>query len=69
MKYYGVFSVRQVRDQLIANTVLVAFAFLMVLLRFVSRKIRNARIWCDDACIVGSLVGALEFEDSSMLPG
>ncbi|KAJ9262167.1 hypothetical protein DTO027B5_1019 [Paecilomyces variotii] len=56
MKYYSIFAIPIVRNQLIANTVLVVLASALVILRFVSRKLRRTNIWWDDVCIVGSLI-------------
>lgn len=56
MQFYNVFEYAIVRDQLIANTVLVAVSTLAIVLRFVSRRIRRSKIWWDDVCIVGSMV-------------
>ncbi|EAL84358.1 hypothetical protein KXW98_008582 [Aspergillus fumigatus] len=53
---YDAFGFPIVRDQLIANTVLVALATLAVLLRFISRHIRKSKIWWDDGCCVGSML-------------
>ncbi|KAF7173264.1 hypothetical protein CNMCM5623_005491 [Aspergillus felis] len=53
---YDAFTFPIVRDQLIANTVLVAFATLALVLRFVSRHIRQSNIWWDDGCCVGSML-------------
>jgi len=53
---YNVFQNAIVRDQLVANTVLAVLATTMVLMRFVSRRIRESRIWWDDVCCVVSLV-------------
>lgn len=53
---YNVFQNAIVRDQLVANTVLAVLATTMVLMRFVSRRIRESRIWWDDVCCVLSLV-------------
>lgn len=59
MKYYSIFAIPIVRNQLIANTVLVVLASALVILRFVSRKLRRTNIWWDDVCIVGSLVSTI----------
>jgi hypothetical protein len=53
---YDAFAFPIVRDQLIANTVLVAFATLALILRFISRHIRQSKIWWDDGCCVGSML-------------
>ncbi|KAJ5248918.1 hypothetical protein N7468_000369 [Penicillium chermesinum] len=56
MKGWGVFEIDINRDQLIANTVLVVIATILVILRFISRRIRESKIWWDDVlCIVASL--------------
>lgn len=55
MKLYNVFTFHIVRDQLIANTILVALATLLVILRGVSRRIRKNHIGWDDACCVAGL--------------
>ncbi|PGH20343.1 hypothetical protein AJ80_03611 [Polytolypa hystricis UAMH7299] len=54
--YYNVFHHAVVRNQLIANTVLVVVALTVVIIRFVARHLRNAKIWWDDVCIVISLL-------------
>ncbi|KAJ5935099.1 hypothetical protein N7466_004646 [Penicillium verhagenii] len=56
MQLYNVFAYPIVRDQLIANTVLVAVATLTLVLRFVSRHLRRSNIWWDDAFCVGSML-------------
>ncbi|CAG7963937.1 unnamed protein product [Penicillium salamii] len=56
MQLYNVFTYAIVRDQLVANTVLVILATLMVILRGVSRKIRQSAIGWDDACCLGGLL-------------
>lgn len=53
---YNVFQNEIVRDQLIANTVLAVLATTMVVMRFISRRIRESHIWWDDVCCVLSLV-------------
>lgn len=45
-----------VRDLLIANTVLVVVATLIVILRFVSRRVRRTEIWWDDVCCIASIL-------------
>lgn len=56
MKLYNVFAYPIVRDQLIANTVLVAVATLLVILRFISRRLRKSNLGWDDAfCVAGML--------------
>lgn len=56
VEFYNVFEFAIVRDQLIANTVLVALSTLAIGLRFLSRRIRQSKVWWDDACIVMSMV-------------
>ncbi|RAL14713.1 uncharacterized protein BO97DRAFT_441673 [Aspergillus homomorphus CBS 101889] len=56
MQLYNVFEFAIVRDQLIANTVLVAVSTVAIVLRFVSRRIRHSKIWWDDICIIGSML-------------
>lgn len=56
IQLYNVFQNAIVRDQLIANTVLVVLATMMVCMRFISRRIRESQIWWDDVCCVLSLV-------------
>ncbi|RAK96806.1 uncharacterized protein BO80DRAFT_216639 [Aspergillus ibericus CBS 121593] len=56
VEFYNVFEFAIVRDQLIANTVLVALSTLAVGLRFLSRRIRESKVWWDDACIVVSML-------------
>lgn len=53
---YNVFQNAIVRDQLVANTVLAVLATTMVVMRFISRRIRESHIWWDDVCCVLSLV-------------
>ncbi|CDM36242.1 hypothetical protein DTO013E5_9935 [Penicillium roqueforti] len=54
MQLYNVFGFPIVRDQLIANTVLVAIATLLVILRGVSRRLRKTGAGWDDAfCVAG----------------
>ncbi|KGO65644.1 hypothetical protein PITC_007620 [Penicillium italicum] len=54
MKLYNVFTFRIVRDQLIANTILVALATILVILRGASRRIRKNPIgWDDVFCVAG----------------
>ena len=53
---YNIFQNAIVRDQLIANTVLAVLATAMVVMRFISRRIRKSQIWWDDVCCVLSLV-------------
>ncbi|KAJ5822999.1 hypothetical protein N7447_005339 [Penicillium robsamsonii] len=55
MQLYNVFEFPIVRDQLIANTILVALATFLVILRGVSRRIRKAYLGWDDAFCVGGL--------------
>ncbi|KAJ5375244.1 hypothetical protein N7517_007250 [Penicillium concentricum] len=55
MQLYNIFEFPIVRDQLIANTILVAVATLLVILRGVSRRIRKAYLGWDDAFCVGGL--------------
>lgn len=56
IQFYNVFAYPIVRDQLIANTVLVALSTASIGLRFMSRKIRQSKFWWDDAFIVVSMV-------------
>ncbi|KAJ5894499.1 hypothetical protein N7495_006190 [Penicillium taxi] len=56
MQLYNVFTYSLVRGQLIANTVLVAGSFFMVILRFVSQRIRKSNLWWDDFCCVLALL-------------
>lgn len=56
IRLFDVFQHAIVRDQLVANTVLVVLATTMLMLRFVSRRIRESRIWWDDGCCVLSMV-------------
>ncbi|KAJ5655986.1 hypothetical protein N7507_007936 [Penicillium longicatenatum] len=56
MQFYNVFTYPIVRDQLIANTVLVAVATLMVVLRFYSRRLRRSQVWWDDAFCVAAML-------------
>jgi hypothetical protein len=56
MHLYNVFTYPIVRDGLIANTILVAVATILVILRFVSRHIRKSNIWWDDAFCVAAML-------------
>ncbi|PYH70164.1 uncharacterized protein BO88DRAFT_480337 [Aspergillus vadensis CBS 113365] len=56
IQFYNVFEHPIVRDQLIANTVLVALSTASIGLRFMSRKIRQSKFWWDDAFIVVSML-------------
>ncbi|KAJ5777588.1 hypothetical protein N7520_000834 [Penicillium odoratum] len=56
MKFYNIFAYSLVRDQLIANTVLVAVATFMMVLRFLSRYIRRSKIWWDDAFCIAAML-------------
>jgi hypothetical protein len=56
MQLYNVFTYPVVRAQLIANTVLVAIATLLIILRGVSRRIRKSAMWWDDACCLAGLL-------------
>ncbi|OQD82255.1 hypothetical protein PENANT_c022G01824 [Penicillium antarcticum] len=56
MHLYNVFTFPVVRDGLIANTILVAVATILVILRFVSRHIRKSKIWWDDAFCVAAML-------------
>ncbi|OQE96365.1 hypothetical protein PENNAL_c0001G07660 [Penicillium nalgiovense] len=54
MQLYNVFAFPVVRDQLIANTILVAVATFLVILRGVSRRIRKSHLgWDDPWCVAG----------------
>lgn len=55
MQLYNVFAFPIVRDQLIANTIFVALATVLVILRGISRRIRKNHIGWDDACCVAGL--------------
>ncbi|KAJ5230319.1 hypothetical protein N7489_011027 [Penicillium chrysogenum] len=55
MQLYNVFAFPVVRDQLIANTILVAVATFLVILRGISRRIRKSHLGWDDACCVAGL--------------
>ncbi|OQE01171.1 hypothetical protein PENVUL_c044G04087 [Penicillium vulpinum] len=55
MQLYNVFAFPIVRDQLIANTILVALATFLVILRGISRRIRKTHVGWDDACCVAGL--------------
>lgn len=57
IKLYNVFDHEIVRDQLIANTVLTAVSTVVLVLRFISRRIRESKLWWDDAFCVLSMVG------------
>ncbi|PYH94318.1 integral membrane protein [Aspergillus ellipticus CBS 707.79] len=56
IEFYNVFEYAIVRDQLIANTVLVALSTVAIALRFLSRRIRRSKLWWDDVCIVASML-------------
>ncbi|CAG7942813.1 unnamed protein product [Penicillium nalgiovense] len=54
MQLYNVFAFPVVRDQLIANAILVAVATFLVILRGVSRRIRKSHLgWDDPWCVAG----------------
>ncbi|KAI9038409.1 uncharacterized protein KD926_010826 [Aspergillus affinis] len=56
IKFYNVFDHAIVRNQLIANTVLTAVSTIALVLRFVSRRIRDSHLWWDDAfCVISML--------------
>ncbi|OJJ45319.1 hypothetical protein ASPZODRAFT_153015 [Penicilliopsis zonata CBS 506.65] len=66
IEVFGVFATPTLRNQLIANTVLVAMATIMVGLRCVSRRMQHSAIWWDDVCAIACLIHtygllALEF--------
>ncbi|KAJ6090345.1 hypothetical protein N7486_009160 [Penicillium sp. IBT 16267x] len=56
MQFYDVFTYPIVRDQLIANTGLVALATLLVVLRFYSRRLRRSKVWWDDVFCVAAML-------------
>ncbi|GME24671.1 putative integral membrane protein [Neofusicoccum parvum] len=56
LQSYNVFQYQIVTNQLVANFVLVSIATVLVVLRFVARKVRRTDIWFDDWWATSSLV-------------
>jgi hypothetical protein len=56
VQLYDVFAYPIVRDGLIVNTLLVSLATIVLILRFISRRIRQSKLWWDDGCCAASLL-------------
>ncbi|KAF2141715.1 uncharacterized protein K452DRAFT_308785 [Aplosporella prunicola CBS 121167] len=63
---YDVFGDSTVRGQIVANIILVILATVMVVLRYVARRIRNNPIWWDDGWVVASMIMQITYAQHGM---